>query len=1623
MNAPISTTILSPAIGEAHARLDSGTPVRSLSEILAALPLASSALLQRLSRVLDLPASGIATIACSAELLIDLSIAAAMPDGRNCVAWRDATATLVSDLEQVTVTTQSHDRIGCIGLKLSRAQILLTTPCNGHAEHVTRALRALRARLIVNHAELNRPLSVQAVRLFAALMEGRREGQLGPIVDELTPALSDLRLLRERLPPNCPEYRLLSQLVKALEEPLSDPPAIPDRVVVAIVGDGKQVKGDDDSIDSVSEKKSSNRQRNTANDIVSVQLSAARFARPTDASGVTGTSDYLTSDEMVTVIPRFVAELHVAERAIALAGLLAMLLNARPNQFHLVPLERRDWEPCWLDIETGHYCLVLESVIARKKFLAQEKKMRMAMRAPLRVPLPIEVVVLLRALLAANPSATNLAQLFSIDSDQLDRKVKRFVRALSPTSHHVTVERLMVSYGRFVLNMTNDETLASAITRCFDLGTPANLNYWPLRARRIAGVVEQVYTALGFCGQLFSSPAKDTGSLYIDCESELREVVVEALSQAAMAYSKIHNKSSEAQVCSVHNLISTAVFLLLIVVTGHRKAVEAFSRHTIDLELRLAIIGDKRTAPYHIARLVPLPELAIAWLRFYMQWLALMRYRFSRSRPDIARHCDSNIRHSDQRAQGPLFFVVDRHCKVQRIGTKTLRKRFARHVLPENAGRHFLCTLLVDAGHDSAVVMAHAGRGAVGQEAYGARSCLDPMTVASQVRCSIDEALAHWQLPDAPFLSPRPTEIRHDGGRSHIPHAFRAETPTTSPEQPFTEACPFHEFTLVHSRQFSQIRASWVAKTPSPTLGGLALSLVLLDLVIHAEELLAGVGQLLCGSIYCDDAKGFVDVVTQTFGIRRIWIHPATARIAAKLSDSKEPGDVTDLCVQDAVATEVAKLGMPAADTSPLVSLLEWARAYVSLRAPGALRSWWLGETIARTLRPEAVARHRFEVVEHPKPMETFIRRRNGVSVGDFLSQALEAAMTTTGFVGSDEVRMALLKDSLTPYRDRRLDNLQSELRVKYVLYLIDKAKDVKAVSSVARYDSAVLPVVNALCRYCESIDDLGQAPWRDIVIAHVKTTCTDKSKTYSSERAALNHFLVCFEIDLRLWRPKDRAAPARQYADNLSSSEHAQAEAAIVEMIPAGQCVDIPLGLLLAIGNAPVRWGEVSRLRVCDLALESSPFLVITHAAVGTLKTENAYRVQAITNRDANESLRRLVALRRQQFPDEKKCFLACDSDQSDAVAEVDAVGMLIGTAMWRATGSPSVSIHDARGGYLTRRAMTGLDPKERCSLGPLQLRQLPYQLQVLAGHVDFPVTTAYYLSDFDCCRRRWADQWIEADGLRFSPNFVSGLTNIAADTLSARARRGKQSDSLDVLEGFTSSTHPALFSRIKELSQMVIRDRRLLPADEPAGAVVIDCSAPLRYVALRLTGLPDEVAGVEAQIDDSMRFTLSVSAQRYFTKYSRRWFDFPQFSAAKLRESPFLDRAIESLAGWRPLPEERFIIERVLPESLNMPWRFNSVRDVSSLFELWQRVSDAGICVVSAHDRSCKSLAEDRAEVLRSGIAMQKSLSHRNFGDPRQVIVSFVPADAHATAIPRVVGWTTFQVAGIAWAALLAA
>jgi hypothetical protein len=163
------------------------------------------------------------------------------------------------------------------------------------------------------------------------------------------------------------------------------------------------------------------------------------------------------------------------------------------------------------------------------------------------------------------------------------------------------------------------------------------------------------------------------------------------------------------------------------------------------------------------------------------------------------------------------------------------------------------------------------------------------------------------------------------------------------------------------------------------------------------------------------------------------------------------------------------------------------------------------------------------------------------------------------------------------------------------------------------------------------------------------------------------------------------------------------------------------------------------------------------------------------------------IANLWRTRFPGDPLVPIFGDNKNPRNIETAGRVHRLLTDALWRATGSPVIRVHDLRHLAISQRIHRLLAPLRKGSLDTLHLRQGLFECAVEAGQSCPQVSVENYGHDFDRLR---AEHFSMIRG-RLAPasdNFVAAVTGVSAATLRKRQSRNPEYVP-DFAEGFSRS------------------------------------------------------------------------------------------------------------------------------------------------------------------------------------------------------------------------------------------
>ena len=1562
-----------------------------------------------IKNTLGLPENGIGLVSCVATLIRDLRECANSGDAYS--EWDNALRLLKIQLE--ASNTEAQDRI-IAGNNISPQSKLLLSELGNHLSKDSRShIRKIRTKVFLHHVCRRQVVPERLGILFNQLTSGRNQ-QFKDLGTKLNCDLKALKTLRAEHVPESDAAQFLTFLVSAIDTPISLPPSVTPQQVVPIVKTSHRAgtefndKADCEGHENLdeAEQKLSDTQETINRDVVGDLLWETEHASPREFSGISNNWAFLQPQELELSVREFANDLDGEFGQEALASLLAISIRTRPKEYKAVPLCDIASYSLWVDLESGHVVWKMEAAIDRQRWL--KNRCALGSREQARIPLPVEISSRLQSLRKANLLATNLGELFGGRLSELDASTKRYLKNRSRCNHRLTLGRLSSSLARYLLNICKDEAYASVLGLDFRIGTPSNVNYASLRAGRINLLLRETYSKLGLSGEIVHPVSRDFGSRFLGAMSYIDKILKDSLQEALTTYHKVKKKHDHSSIATAHTTISSSILRAMCICTGHRESDNhSFSFHTMDLDIGLALISDKAVSPYHRARIVPVPSIMVEWLRFYREWLAHIRYCYLSIDHRVSKYVDSILANINKRGDGPMFFSLSIDGEIRGLKNVDISDHFVSRKLEANAGRHWGEHILRESASDSAVIMGWAGHSAIGQEGYGYRSALDPFTVCKATVSAINNHLDTLALPRPPSLKSRKPDKLFEHSHDFIPGGFAQMQDIEIDYLRFLEKCPFNEMTLVHSRNFVEICRNWLSGRMDSSGGNIVISLILNDGIINRGELLGAAEQVIWGKIYADDDQYFVDSKTSGLGIRRTWVSQITVALAAKFDSTTITSESLSTDIDGHVAAllsrnKIAWIG------SPFDRLIELARGFYSLRLPGVIRGWMCGDIHGRTARPETVARHRHNSVEHPSiESGTKLNKARASQSDKFITDLINTVSDTTQYRGREVTRLKKLHEDLIDFQEMALDSGPLEVKLCYAIFL---AKTVESPSTVARYYYPMRQLIEDSCASIERIEDIAEIDWEEPVNQFRDYWVAASVSENPPELVALNHFLRCFGIDLITLRRCDPAASARRYTDYPSREEVSRA----VKRLPTISSLAPPRTLQAALAleimaSRFLRWFEVSRLRVGDVPISEHTFLVISHEAVGTHKSRNADRIHCSIDRDLALRLTSLASFRNQEFGADQDTFIFCNPTDNYSVSQSDELRRNISDALWSTTGSNYISPHCCRRLVPIELFKEFLHPSSRAQKSPLSLRQFMFWLAGEIGHGDPLTTLAHYICDVDASRRQWVSHLLSESQIKPSPTFLASITGVPADTLRARARRRSSLANLGLLNDCDLQSNLNFNERTRNLRELLVCDQTTLETSL-RDAAFDRALARAIYVATLLLGKDMELATFVSQIDEASKANIDRGLSMLSAGVWKNWHAEMPISPSALRTQQAFLSIVHQLADFRVDANSALTISRAIIEP-NSAWLLFSQDDASLIGRIVQRLDDRLItCVISRPNKKCD--AHKIFSIFPKGKNLHRKLDSRWFPRGCYVRIQFVPSGTRLAALPAVIPVTTFLI-----------
>ena len=1554
---------------------------------------------EALAQSFRIPDSGIGMVAFAETIGRDLSSLKAILPQFAIPAWSEGIGTIIKPLCKVLGTDASRDSIALRNLPRQPLRDYLTPCGQGMPVPQIRLLHAIRGLLTLLILASKGVLASDLAREFSKWLGGK-------FPEGLQPALLTPKGLAQWAAGNAlgiDTVKLINQIANALQSELLSPFDAPicNPAWIGTSGLYNNLHDQDDQEDGQDADETA-----AKFDILTDRLAEQAIATRRMFAGVV-TSRQLHPFELESVFPRILALADSHQNDASFAAETVFHFGVVPSQFHLIVIRPGEMEGCAIRFAGVGICLDLNRIIGHS---ADDETAGMR---TVTIPYPAEFAQRLQARLTKYPNASTYDQLFSISMADLQRSTWAMLRSISISTHRVTLTRLARSRGRHALHLCRDEVYSALIGLDFLLGTTANFNYLTVRANRLKSVLRECYQSIGYSGDLAIDDIQDVMSPYLPSVPQVTALLTRLTTETATRIASLPKHCTVDKLVAAHNLISRNIYALTKFLSESRPVeTETLTRMQLDLDGALASMTDKRVSRYHELRAVSLPAYLVTWLSTYSGWLRLVAYRLCGIKPKLAALIYSATAETSEDWH-PLFFFLTDGLESVPIGSKVLANALAVNGIASNGGRHWVDAVAREAGIDSAAIMGQAGRGNAGQELFGRWSSATPAVALRSVSQAVDRWLVQLDLPAAPAINPRAFLGPAVPGDSlpYVPNLLETNTRWMEHALPrgsgAPEPCPFSRLTVAHAASLPGIFRHWRSSAPPSGWLGVALSLILEDGVVNEGELLGALAEIAGGSIYESAERVFVDSNTRSLGIRRTDLSFVTLQLARRVSfDECIPTTLADLDV-----TLPRWNSGSDADIS-IRDLLAKAEAHMALHIPAAVSAWARGMTFARTTRPATVAREIYSCIEPP----TFdLRRRACRSIAPIsVIAALELAKAKRQEGASHQTALLTLCEALDELLFKGCDTLHARIEVGHLRAL---AKSVKNLNTLLRYESGAR---NFVRRAADAIERSGSddIDWKQIT----KDALLDRKDGSAPDIVAINSVLGWLGIDLHIYQRSAAPPSASSYADIVSSREVSEA----TRLLDRQQCWpgdDFHLAsiVLRLLAQHPLRWDSVAHLRLCDLPLDhASPHLSISEEAGADLKSDNASRVIRLIDPDLVCDFQKLVELRRARFPTDEHVPVFGDVNDPRTIETAARVHRLVTDALWRATGSPVICVHDLRHRAITDRIHTLLAPDAHLKFDTLALRQGLVVCAVEAGQSWPQVSMENYGHNME----RLRTQHYRGLLVRLTPpsdTFAATLIGIPAATLRKRRSRDLHYEP-NVAEGFTwdgfrqGTTIVPLASLVAESQDHVpfTSEDQLRQTHTPRAI----------YVGLRLLGDTPEIARALSgfTIAQGKRFELALTTapQRLGVSLQAR----DDINRLTFLKAVLGTELAVAMAAVHPDRSSIARIERSLHRA-GEEWTFANARDALDLapwVRIWAANDIATEFLMRSSSRSVvdgELLGQARCE----GFARARTLPARHFGRGVSAMLRFYPRPDSATGSTRIRAspQTTFLVGACALAILI--
>lgn len=801
----------------------------------------------------------------------------------------------------------------------------------------------------------------------------------------------------------------------------------------------------------------------------------------------------------------------------------------------------------------------------------------------------------------------------------------------------------------------------------------------------------------------------------------------------------------------------------------------------------------------------------------------------------------------------------------------------------------------------------------------------------------------------------------------------------------FTELSPFRELTLINSNYYLNLHQSWTSIPCKFKVLDIALSLTFFDGVVNSTEMVLAIAELIYGKIYYDDAVYFVDVNSHEIGLKRVILSVNTILILNKTIFNVLELQTTEL-IEKTLEKELNLLMQEYCyeleiKQNNLSTLMQIAQDFYATQLSGPLREWMNGTLKARTLRIEAVARHKFECVERLAFSQTNFRRPRNVLTDLYIRDVLKDSVENASYGGSTQLRIQKIIDKINQGMDQFI-TLADVVTAKFVLNLCDEP-EIKSPGTIRNHYQNGRHFIQFSAGDVGTYQEFCAQDFIKLVQQYFQLN-EEKKETI----IAINYLFKLLGINVRIGNSKDEIKGNKKlnfpYADCMSEKEIGKICQLLNDSaLTASQKRDA-LFMVDLMRKVPLRREDVATLRLKDLVSTESPHIVFSSATIGKKKSKNANRVVDGYALELGEIFE--YAKAKKKAFDDHRAGLFSRLDNPESFENGYEILGIIGSAMRATTGAKDLSPHNFRTGIISNSLRNLLSVEFSQQSTSDSLRLAVFEAFVLSGHGDFVTAVEHYACFFEWLRREWVDH-ITSEHLEVSPQFLSSISNLNSETLRKYAHdHHKLSNYLaKVLTGLSL----VFEDRVILIKDFLDKEIQYYPFDDKNTSVEDTQLIKIRYQALILAGLDLNVTADLLNVTSSEQEQLSKNFQLLSLAARASW-------TTDLRIKQILNlgyfQALVTRLGEIHLDATQIIsISQMFTNDIGDAWQLE-IKDFD-LFpdDFFKRIESSGFETIFSYSKNANQ-SEIEQIVERLLPRHKEQISQRNFSKNKSTQIRFV-------------------------------